>query len=213
MKHLFVVTAIFLTMPCMSQITVGPKVGMNLSSQTGSEFEVLKTGALYGGVVHFPFTHNLSVQGEFLVTKKGYHEEFNGRDVFDELTATYLEIPALLQYNLNLRPFNYYAGAGVYWSYWSAGKYKSSVDGQAITFEDYNFVTSPDADGFSDVRSDFGTLAEAGVTYDGLGSGIFMLSIRYSLGLVATNKITNNATATSRKNKVVSISLTYLLFL
>ena len=198
----------------MAQIMIGPKVGLNIASQFESEFTVPKLGLAYGGAIDIPIAKGLSIQGEFLVTQKGYKEQYNGKEVFDELTSTYLEIPAGAKYSIEGVNFGYYFLGGVYWSYWSQGKYQSSVDGKEITFENYQFTNEFGADGFKDNRSDFGLIVESGITYDNLGSGFLSLGVRYSYGLVATNAFENPpANEVAKLNRVFTISLTYFLYL
>ena len=203
---------------CMStgwaQITIGPKVGYNMASQFKSDYTVPKFDWAYGGAINIPIKSGFSVQGEFIVTKKGYRAEYNGKEVFDELTATYLEIPAMAKYTITGVNWAYFFQGGVYWSYWTKGEYESSIDGQNIITEQYDFQSGFDQDGFRDVRSDFGMVLEAGVTYDNLGSGVLALGLRYSHGLVATNEFQNPSTDSIDKlNKVFTLSLTYFLYL
>lgn len=197
-----------------SQIMIGPKAGINISSQFKSDFSVPKLGFMYGGAIDVPIAKGISIQGEFLVTKKGYREEYNGDAIFDELISTYLEIPATAKYTISGVNWGYYGQAGVYWSYWTSGKYQSSVDGVEITFENYTFQKEYDSDGFKDNRNDFGLVIEGGVTYDNLGSGILAMGIRYSHGLVPTNNFESTPPNTQNKlNKVLTISIIYFLFL
>jgi len=205
-----------LALPFLSrgQMTLGPKVGLNLAGQFQSDYTVPKLDIAYGVALDIPIAAGLSVQGEFLISNKGYREEYNGKDVFDELSATYLEIPAMLKYTNMGVNWGFFGQAGVYWGFWNRAEYQSSVDGQDILTELYSLNTSFDQDGYRDIRSDFGGIIEAGVTYDNLGSGILALGIRYSHGFVATGEYQNPpADFVERKNKVVTISLTYFLFL
>ncbi len=216
MKKPLIILYLFslITTGSFGQITVGPKVGLNVATQFKSNYSVPVTGLAFGGAIDVPITSGFSVQGEFLVTQKGYREEYKGKEIFDELTASYLEIPAMAKYSITKVNFGYFFQAGVYWSYWSSGKYQSSIDGTNIIIEDYKFQNDFDQDGFKDNRNDFGLVAEVGVTYDNLGSGILALGLRYSHGLVATNNYQNpDPGIVSKTNKVFTISLTYFLFL
>ncbi len=49
---------------------------------------------------------------------------------------------------------NTFVSAGAYWSYWSKGSYRSSVDGSDIIVEDYTFQSEYDQDGFK-CRTDY----------------------------------------------------------
>ena len=198
----------------MGQITVGPKIGVNMATQFKTDYSVPKIDIMYGGAIDISITRNLSVQGEFLVTKKGYREEYNGNNVFDELTATYLEIPAMAKYTIDGVNWGYFFQAGPYWSIWSKAEYQSSIDGQNIITESYTINTGFDQDGFRDIRSDLGIIAEAGVTYDNLGSGILALGLRYSHGLRTTGEYQEPPVDyVEKSNRVFTISLTYFLFL
>jgi len=196
------------------QLMVGPKIGVNIASQFKSDFTVPKTGLVFGGALQIPITSKLTIQGEFLVSQKGYREEYNGKEIFDELTSTYLEIPAMAKYTFSQVNWGYFASGGVYWSYSTKGSYRSSIDGSDIIVEDYIFQSDYDQDGFKDVRSDFGLVGEIGITYDNLGSGILALGLRYSHGLVSINNYQNPpADVVIKNNKVFTLSLTYFLFL
>ena len=219
MKKLHYIGA-FLTLFLLSQqgraqMTLGPKVGMNLAGQFKSEYTVPKIDVAYGVALDIPLANSgFSVQGEFLISNKGYREEYNGKEVFDELKATYLEIPAMAKYTNMGVNWGFFGAAGVYWGFWNRAQYQSSVDGQNINTELYTLNTSFDQDGYRDVRSDFGGLVEAGVTYDNLGSGVLALGVRYSHGFTATGEYQNPpADFVEKKNQVITISLTYFLYL
>jgi outer membrane protein with beta-barrel domain len=217
MKHMkqliFIISFLALSSIVNAQVMVGPKLGVNIASQFKSDFTVPKLGLVYGGAVDIPIAKGISVQGEFLVTQKGYREQFNGKDIFDELIATYLEIPAAAKYTVEGINFGYYFMGGVYWSYWTKGKYQSSTDGNEIIFEDYPFQSDYGTDGYKDNRNDFGLIAEAGVTYDNLGSGLLTLGLRYSHGLVPTTNFQNPPQNKAAKiNKLLTLSVTYFMF-
>lgn len=216
MKKGFIIAHFLLFVPIlgMSQLMLGPKIGVNMATQFQSEYTVPKFDLAYGAALMAHITDAVSVQGEFLVSRKGYREEYNGREVFDELTATYLEIPVMLKYNNMGVNWGYFGQAGVYWAYWNKAEYQSSVDGQNIISEIYQINSEFDQDGYRDIRSDFGFVVEGGVTYDNLGSGIMALGIRYSHGLTATGEYQEPPSDfVEKKNQVITISLTYFLYL
>ena len=196
------------------QISLGPKVGINIASQFKTVHTVPKLGLSFGGAVDIPIVNGFSIQGEFLVTQKGYREEYKGKTIFDEMEATYLEIPAMAKYTISKVNLAYFFQGGAYWGLWTKGSYLSRVDGSNITVEDYPFEKDFDKDGFKDNRSDFGLVAEAGITYDNFGSGVLALGFRYSHGLVPTNNLQNPGSGVqSNLNKVFTLSITYFLFL
>ena len=209
-----IILLFFIPFSGFGQILIGPKAGLNIATQYKSDYTVPKFGFMFGAAIDIPISSGFSVQGEFLVTKKGYREEFKGNEIFDELTSTYFEIPAMAKYTISKVNFGYYFQGGVYWSLWSSGSYQSSIDGSNIIVEDYVFQSEYDQDGYKDNRSDFGLVAEAGVTYDNLGSGVLALGLRYSHGLVPTNNYQTPPLDTVNKlNKVITISLAYFLYL
>jgi hypothetical protein len=214
-KNILVISLIcFMPFIGFSQIMVGPKFGLNMATQFKSDYSVPKFGIAFGGAIDIPIKSGFGVQGEFLVTQKGYREEYKGKEIFDELTATYLEIPAMAKYTITGVNWGYFFQGGVYWGYWSTGKFQSSTDGDNTINEDYEFQNEFDQDGFKDNRSDFGAIAEAGVTYDNLGSGVLAIGLRYSHGLTATNSYqTPPADVVYRTNKVFTLSIIYFLYL
>ena len=201
--------------PGRAQMTLGPKVGLNLAGQFKSNYTIPKLDIAYGVALDIPVSKvGLSVQGEVLLTNKGYREEYNGKEVFDQLTATYLEIPAMLKYSNMGVNWGFFGSAGVYWGFWNRAEYQSSIDGQEITTELYTLNTSFDQDGYRDVRSDFGGVIEIGMTYDNLGSGILALGVRYSHGFRPTGEYQNPPVDfVEKKNQVLTVSLTYFLYL
>lgn len=195
------------------QILLGPKIGGNMSWQNKNAYTVPKFALMYGVALDIHITNAFSVQGEFLVSHKGQREEYNGKTIFDELTATYLEIPALAKYSHMGVNWGFYTLGGISWSYWTKGVYESSVDGVNSTIEDYPFQPTFDAYGYKDVRSDFGLILEAGFTYDNLGSGVLSVGLRYTHGLRATNDYKfPPADAVMKKNRVLSLSVTYFMY-
>ncbi len=216
MKRLILAILLITLLPvfAFSQIMIGPKFGLNMSTQFESDYSVPKFGIAFGGALDIPIKSGFGVQGEFLVTQKGYREEYKGQEIFDELTATYLEIPAMAKYTITGVNWGYFFQGGVYWGYWSSGKFESSTDGNNTINEDYEFQNEFDQDGFKDNRSDFGIIAEAGVTYDNFGSGVLALGLRYSHGLTATNSYqTAPADVVYNTNKVFTLSFIYFLYL
>ncbi len=212
----FLILFLAATIVSEAQVTVGPKVGFSLSRQKEtSPYQVLKQGVHYGGVARIEILDFLSIQGEILVSQKGYREEFDGDQAFDELTSTYLEIPAMVSLSKATNDFTIIANAGVYNAFWQAGEFQSTIDGpDAIITESYQFVSSPDASGYKDNRVDFGVLGGLGILYDRFGSGNFILEFRYAKGLSKINSFeVEPSDYNPRKNETFSVSLSYMLFL
>ena len=216
-KSAFILTIILsLGSIASAQITLGPKAGYNLSNQnTGSDYEVYKHGIQYGGVVNIPVLDFLSIQGELLITEKGYRQEFNGDAAFDELTSTYIEIPAMVHLFKDGKDFRYFINLGFYNAFWQSGVYTSNIDGSSnVIREDYEFISDPDVNGFKDIRTDLGFVGSIGFWYDNLGSGNIVLDIRYQQGVIPVNSFEVEPQGyVPRKNNTISVSVAYMLFL
>ena len=208
--------SLVLAISCFGQITLGPRLGVNFSKQSlDSPYEIWKTGTTFGGVVNVPFKNEISFQGEFLFSQKGYREEFNGNESFDELTSRYWEVPVLVNYLYSIGQVNFFGNAGVFASYWKSGSYESKIGENDVLVEDYEFTKTPDADGFSDNRIDYGVAVGAGVLYDRVGTaGNIILEFRYTQGLAPVNSVDNPpAGYTAGKNTTLNISLAYMFYL
>jgi hypothetical protein len=217
MKYLLsIFFSLVLVLSCFGQITLGPRLGLNFSKQSlDSPYETWKTGTVFGGVVNLPIKNELSFQGEFLFSQKGYREEFDGDNSYDELTSKYWEVPLLINYMYSAGQVNFFGNAGAYLAYWKSGSYESKIGENDVLVEDYEFTSTPDEDGFSDNRFDYGVAVGAGVLYDRVGTaGNIILEFRYSQGFAPVSTVENPpADYTAGKNKTFSISLAYMLYL
>jgi hypothetical protein len=198
-----------------AQLLLGPKFGATFSKQSSSEYETWKPGIQFGASLHYNLRDVFNLSGEFLVTQKGYLQEFDGSNSFDQLTATYIEVPGMARYLLSTGPVVLTFGGGVYYGFWQSGQYRSKLgEDQPVLEEDYEFVSDPIDNGYKDNRSDFGWMGGLGIRYDDIGSGLLFLEARYQQGLVSTNPVdTPPQGYLERKNQNIMISLTYLLYL
>jgi hypothetical protein len=205
-----------LTLSCFGQITLGPRLGLNFSKQNlDSPYETWKTGTVFGGVLIVPIKNDLSFQGEFLFSQKGYREEFDGNNSYDELTSKYWEVPILVNYLYSIGQINFFGNAGLFAAYWKSGSYESKIGENDVLIEDYEFTDSPDEDGFQDNRIDYGVAAGLGVLYDRIGTaGNIILEFRYTKGFAPVNSVENPpADYTAGKNTTFSISFAYMFYL
>ncbi len=215
-KPVIIIFCILCSLEMTAQMTVGPRVGINFSKHnSGSPYEAWKTGTMIGGVINIPVKNELSVQTELLLTQKGYREEYNGKETFDELTSTYLEIPVYASYSRDFGRFKPFINAGPYFAWWKSGKYESKLEGQQLIVEEYLFTENFDQDGYKDNRLDFGISAGLGLLYDRIGAaGNIVLDLRYSKGLAAISSLENPpAGYAAGKNSTFTISLAYMFYL
>lgn len=206
---------LLITLSSNAQLLLGPKFGGTFSRQSNSEYETWKPGIQFGAALHYNLKDVFNLSGEFMVTQKGYLQEFDGDNSFDQLTATYIEIPGMARYLLDAGPVVLTFGGGVYYGFWQSGQYRSKLaENQPVLEEPYEFVSDPIDNGFKDNRSDFGYMGGLGIRYDDIGSGLLFFEARYQQGLVTTNPVdTAPSGYMERKNQNIMLSLTYLLYL
>ncbi len=199
-----------------AQITLGPRFGFNFMQQsTGSPYETFNTGTTLGGVINVPVKDMMAVQAELLFTQKGYREEFDGDNAYDELTSRYLEIPVFFSYSLDFARFKPFINAGPYVAFWQSGSYESKIGGQEVLVEDYEFTSDYDQDGYKDNRLDYGIGVGIGVLWDRIGAaGNMVLDFRYTKGFAAVNQHENQPPDyVARYNSGFTISLAYMFSL
>lgn len=216
MKKAITIIMLLITTTGFAQITLGPRFGVNFSKQRlDSPYEVYKVGTMIGGVVNIPVKDAIAIQAELLLTQKGYREEFDGDNTFDELTARYLEIPVYFNYTFNLSRWKPFVNAGAYGAFWQSGSYESKLGGQETRLEDYSFTNDFDQDGYKDNRVDYGFSIGTGVLYDRVGAaGNIVLDIRYTHGLAPTGTLEDPpADYKERTNSTITISLAYMFSL
>lgn len=214
-RYLILLIFLSTSLSGISQITIGPKGGVNFNSQnTGSEYEVMKFGWMFGGVLNVPLREALSIQPEFLYTQKGYRLEFSS-DAYDELTAKYFEVPLQVLYTHRITRWHPFGGLGLFGAYWASGKYESKLAGQDTILEDYQFTDEYDSDGYKDNRVDYGLVISAGVMYDRVGAaGNIVLDIRYTRGFATINEVQEEpSNYTARVNSTITIAVAYMFSL
>ena len=207
---------IFLSISVFGQITLGPRLGVNFNRlNLDSPYETVKTGTVFGGVLNVPIKNDFAFQGEFLFSQKGYRKEFDGDNSYDELTTRYLEVPLFINYVYSTGRINFFGNAGMYAAWWKSGTYESKIADNDVLIEDYEFTDSPDQDGYTDNRLDYGAAIGLGVLYDKIGtSGNIILEFRYTKGFAPISTLENEPPDYNPgKNATFSISLAYMLFL
>jgi hypothetical protein len=200
----------------IAQITLGPRFGINFMQQSiGSPYETYNTGTTMGGVINVTIKDMMAVQGELLFTQKGYREEFDGDNSYDEFTARYLEIPVFFNYSLDFARFKPFINAGPYVAFWQSGSYESKIGGQEVLVEDYEFTSDIDEDGYKDNRLDYGLGVGIGLLWDRIGAaGNLVLDLRYTKGFAEVNQHENPPPDyVARYNSGFTISLAYMFAL
>jgi len=198
-----------------SQMTVGPRFGINFSQQdTGSPYETVKVGTMIGGVLNIPVKNDFAFQTGLYLTQKGYRLEFDGNNSYDELTSTYLQIPAYLNYFYDMGRFKPFGNIGFYTAFWKSGNYESLLQDQQVLMEDYEFTEEYDQDGYKDNRIDYGVSAGLGLLYDRTGAaGNMVLEFTYDYGLAPVGSTQSGSSDNTRNNSTFTISFSYMFYL
>jgi len=213
-KPIIIILFTLVQISAWSQIKIGPKVGMTFSQQNiESDYLIWKTGFEFGVLANVSLTEQLYLQSEFLVTQKGFKEEFGDDELFNQLTATYWQLPVTVQYRRGFE-LEYYGSLGFYVGRWQSGKLKSRIEeGGQIIEEDYEFTSSYNIEGFKDNRTDFGAIVSAGIIYP-LSINHIMLDVRYNHGLTDVNDLQTEPEGYSKQNNQnLVVSLTLLFYL
>lgn len=142
---------------------------------------------------------NYGVMLELQYIQKGYfHKVCN--DVYDQLEASYVEVPIMLDYTFivpSLQNWRGHFNVGIYGAYWISGKYK--MKGYDETQEDFDFDKSNTS------RFDFGPNAGGRIEYI-LSKGTISLDFRYELGLLDLQKQVNDNTKNVNRAFIVGLS-------
>ena len=184
-----------------SQVRLGLKAGLNLSSQNYDNFGFepdtkLLPGIMFGGIVEFGLGEKFSLGTGLQYHGKGAKIS-NGTDEV-KYTINSLQIPLQIQFHSN----GFFGAVGPYLGFAIGGKLTDSGD-----TEDLNFGSSEDDD-FS--QSDYGINIEAGYEF-GANKNLRATAF-YSLGLanVLPKDVQDLLDNESVNNTVIGVSLTYL---
>lgn len=192
------------------QISLGPKAGLTLAGQfNNGDYNVLKTGFEYGLFCRISLNERLGIWSEVLVSQKGYRKNFN-KQLFDQLTNTYLEIPFLISYKLPVdRTHELLLNIGPYYGRWLSGEFSSKIaEEEQVLKENYEFTEAYDQDGFKDNRNEVGLAL--GVAYP-IPKSALLIDLRYYQGLTSVESRQGSVEQTARLNYKLSVALMFRL--
>ncbi len=213
---LFIVLfVIAFTTQTFAQIKYGVRAGLNLANMAFSEDlgdmdQSMNMSFHIGGILDYGLSETAGIEAGLLLSGKGTKLEGSYTEMGVTITSKstmapmYLEIPIHGYYNLDLGGAKLRIFAGPYFGFGIAGKYKMEMSGGGISLdeeEDLEYGSEDDSDLAS---SDFGLNIGAGVN---LGS--ILVSAQYGLGMANLDPAGSDDYTV--KNKVIGISLTYLL--
>jgi hypothetical protein len=182
---------------------LGPKIGaggswMSNTSTTGSETSTL-LGYQFGVVGKMGFTEKLSIQPEFIYSKKGVKQKLTGGGE-SQTIASYLGIPLLAKLSvIEINNIKLHGSGGIYTNVTLSSKSKYSYN----EFEEVHHIENTD---YKTV--DFGFSFGGGLEYD-TGKGIVIGELLMEHGTVDIYK--DNLISESNRNTTVSFTATYLV--
>jgi hypothetical protein len=210
MKHLIrlsmaVICLVLTSNQLHSQVSFGPKVGVNFSTMTLKTGGVAidpnnMTGFQAGIIAEIGMGKNLVLQPGFLFSTKGSKYSISTLNADFEIKPNYLEIPVNVAFKIGAGPVNIMLMAGPYFAYGIGGSYKVSSPQVGEINDAIKFGSGEDNDLKPfDIGVNFG---------GGIELSHFQLTAQYGLGLANLVPVTDNDA--EQKNKVITISLAYL---
>lgn len=215
MKRLLVVLMISLFVaPVFAQWTVGPRLGLNLSTCSGkySEYDDEKSkwipGIVVGGVAEYPFTDMISGVGELLFLSSGakytytYEEEgYKSEECGYIERYGKIQIPLLAKFTFG-EDIQFYGDIGPYFDFTICGKY---IDKDAGTKEKIP----------SDAYKSFGMGLYMGAgAQRQLGQGKLAFDFRFGLGFLDSYQFPDGQEKPNGykpyKNRNISLTFAYM---
>ncbi len=201
MKNLFILSFgvfILIHSSAISQVSLGPKIGLNLSTFSGdNEYCKIRLRAHMGGVLNIGINNMFSVQPGLIVSGKGATLDYENDDDIDAYTLWYLELPlnGVVNFKIGQGAIQIYLGP--YVGYCFGGKYKHLSDENNET-EDINIGTSGD----DEIKPiDFGI---------NIGLGYQIKGFQFQAGYGGSGISIANYEGGDLKNNVISFSFAYL---
>ena len=197
------ITLLLISQAASAQWYVGGKASVafsNYKSKTPWK-EVSNSGPAMSITAFKQVKPNYGIQAQIEYIQKGYYHKVCN-EISDELNASYLEIPLMLDYSIfipGIKDVRLHANVGFYTAWWLSGKYKTKgFDAQQETFDFKKNKAS---------RFDLGPSGGSKIEYI-LKNGTVSLDFRYELGLIdLQNKINDN---TSNTNRSMIIGISYM---
>lgn len=180
-------------------VTVGVRVGMNISNLSGDADDDLESriGFNAGVIVDFPLIQSLYLQTGLFATQKGAkYDEDGAKLTFNPL---YLQIPVLASYRYNFSDAaQLQINFGPYFAYGISGKCKAEYKGQKGEIDFFG----DDEDQLGGKRFDMGLQVGAGVTLSK-----FYIGCAYEFGL--TNVVKEDDYKIKNSNFMINVGYNF----
>lgn len=200
-KHTLILLFIMIPVLASAQLWyLGGTAGVTFSNYKAKTpwKEVSNIGFSFGASAYKQINANYGINIELQYIQKGYFHKICD-DIYDQLEATYIEIPVMIDYTFivpSLQNWRGHANLGIYGAYWLSGKY--NMKGFDETTEDFDFKKSEAS------RFDFGPNVGGRVEYI-LKTGIVSLDFRYELGVLDLQKQVSDNTKNTNRSFLISI--------
>lgn len=179
-------------------ITVGVRVGMNISNFSGDMEDLdSRIGFNAGVIVDFPLMQSLYLQTGLFATQKGAkYDEYGEKGTFNPM---YLQIPVLASYRYNFSDAaQLQINFGPYFAYGISGKAKYEDEEGEDKFDFFG----DDEDQFGGKRFDMGLQVGAGVTLSK-----FYIGCAYEFGL--TNVVKEDGDKIKNSNFMINVGYNF----
>lgn len=207
MKKILLIALILTPMISHAQLWyIGGKAGVSFANYKAKTpwKEASNTGFSFGATAYKQVNSHVGLNFDLIYIQKGYNHKICN-EIFDQLEASYLEVPILFDYSFivpSLQDWKAHLNVGVYGAYWLSGKYK--MQGFSESGEDFDFEKSKAS------RFDLGPSAGGRIEYL-LKNGSINLDFRYEIGLLDLQKQVEDNTKNTNKTFVVGISYMKLI--
>lgn len=169
----------------VGQVTLQPKVGMNLATITGDGDQKMKVGLLAGAELEYGIAENFGLDFGVLYSMEGCRFKEDGMDKSLKYNLDYINIPILAQF-YPAKGFAIKAGIQPAFNV----RHKASHDGDTVDMKDLGY----------EVKS-FNFSIPVGLSYE---YQCFVLDARYNIGVTKLVK-----DADQGRNSTFSISIGY----
>ncbi|HEX8530410.1 MAG TPA: porin family protein [Cytophagales bacterium] len=214
MKKLFLLVALAVSACGFAQVSLIPKVGVNLANASiddNRDFDGQSSllGLTAGLGINFALTSDnfLSVQPEILYSQKGWAAEAaNAFGSYDgNYRLNYLEVPVLLKINFGSETVRAYVNAGPSFGYLLGGRITGNWNALGLFGSNVNesleFTNSPSALNQLDAnRTEVGLNFGGGAGY-AFGGRVLFVDLRYNMGLTDYDR------AFESKNRVFALTV------
>jgi len=228
-KQLFIIIIIALSTSVFSQVYIGARAGLNMSTSSVmpelvnynqlSQF-VPKLGLNSGLVIKYRFIDALAVQLEVNYSGKGLKAKVD--ETIDDTLLTgkwnysfgYIEVPLMFKYLFGGSRIGPFVEAGAYYGYFLTGKYSeyAEYDGKEILNNEFDLETEyeDENDNQKANRNEYGFKLGLGYNFE-IDDNMIFVALRYSQGL--TDIVTYRTTPENYSktyNRTFQIAVGYL---